>query len=91
MLKHLGVGEMVRVVPKGRGKIPVEFTWRGTRHLIRRIEGYRREYHHRQGGVSELRYFHLRTSSGMRLMLAQDVDQGAWHVAGVLMDQGGRS
>jgi hypothetical protein len=91
MFKQLSIGEMVRVVSGESGKLPTEFTWRGRRHLVRRIEGYRTEYRYRQGGISERKHFHLRTSRGMSVMLSQDVDRGSWHLESVIMGGGGGS
>jgi len=84
-----GFGELVRVVPSARGVLPIEFTWRGRRHHVQSIEGYRTENKRRQTGVIQRRFYHLRTRSGMRCLLSQDVAHDIWHLEHVLISRGG--
>ena len=84
-----GFGEIVRVVPSTRGVLPIEFTWRGRRHCVQSIEGYRMENKRRQTGVFQRRLYRLRTRSGMRCLLSQDVAHDIWHLEHVLVSRGG--
>jgi len=84
-----GFGELVRVVPSARGVLPVEFTWRGRRHRVQSVEGYRTESKRRQTGVVQRRFYRLRTRSGLRCLLSQDVVHDIWHMEHVLVNRGG--
>ena len=84
-----GFGELVRVVPSARGVLTIEFTWRGRRHRVQSVEGYRTESKLRQTGVAQRRFYRLRTKSGMRCLLSQDVANDIWHLEHVLVSQGG--
>lgn len=82
-------GELVRVVPLTCGKFPLEFTWRGRRHRVRSVEGFHTETRSRRHGVIRRRLFRLRTASGMRCLLSQDVERETWHLEKVLFSRGG--
>ena len=81
--------EMVRVDSTPGSFYPVEFTWRGRRHRVRSIETYRTENKQSWQGVVIHRLFRLRTTSGMRYLLSQDVARNIWHVDEVHSGSGG--
>lgn len=82
-------GELVRVIPMATGAFPIEFTWRGRRHRVRSVEGFNTEIKPRHKGVIRRRLFRLRTASGMRCLLSQDVERRTWHLEKVLIGRGG--
>jgi len=88
-MSAFGFGELVRMAPSARGVLPIEFTWRGRRHRVQRVESYRVENRRRRTGVVQRRFYHLRTVSGMRCLLSQDVARDIWHLEHVLVSQGG--
>jgi hypothetical protein len=53
------------------------------------IETYRTDNQQRYGGIVQRRIFRLRTASGMRCLLSQDVVRDTWHVERVLIGSGG--
>ncbi len=82
-------GELVRVVPKVSGIFPTEFTWRGRRHCVRSVERFETETKPHRDGVMRRRLFSLRTTSGMRCLLSQDMERETWHLEKVLISRGG--
>lgn len=82
-------GELVRVIPVASGTFPTEFTWRGKRHRVRSVERFDTETRQRRSGVTRRRLFRLRTASGMRCLLSQDIERETWHLEKVLMGRGG--
>lgn len=82
-------GELVRVIPITSGIFPTEFTWRGRRHRVRSVERFDTETRPRRSGVMRRRLFHLRTASGMRCLLSQDIERETWHLEKVLIGRGG--
>jgi hypothetical protein len=82
-------GELVRVIPVASGIFPVEFTWRGRRHRVRSVERFDTETKPRHNGVMRRRLFRLRTASGMRCLLSQDIERETWHLEKVLIGRGG--
>ena len=82
-------GELVRVVPMASGIFPFEFTWRGRRHRVRSVERFDTETKPRRNGVMRRRLFRLRTASGMRCLLSQDIERETWHLEKVLIGRGG--
>jgi hypothetical protein len=85
----IGFGECVQVSSSARRDMPLAFTWRGRRHFIRSIEAYRKETRHRWSGFETRRFFQLRTASGMRCLLSQDVTHDIWRLEQVLVSPGG--
>jgi hypothetical protein len=81
--------ELVTVMPLIHGKFPLEFTWRGCRHRVRSIESFHSKTISHRNGVIRRRFFRLRTASGMRCLLSQNVERETWHLEKVLIDQGG--
>jgi hypothetical protein len=82
-------GEMVRVDSSPSCMYPVEFTWRGRRYRVMSIEAYRTDNQQCCGGVAHRRIFRLRTASGMRCLLSQDVARETWYVEKILIGSGG--
>jgi hypothetical protein len=80
---------MVRVASSSQCVYPVEFTWRGRRFRVVSVETYRTDSQQGCYGVAQRRIFRLRTASGMRCLLTQDVDRDTWHVEKVLKGSGG--
>ncbi|MCJ7511578.1 MAG: hypothetical protein MUO23_01255 [Anaerolineales bacterium] len=63
--------------------LPSEFTWRGKRHVVRRLERM-------QSAVRQGRY-HLTTADGLRCIVSQDHERRTWHIERVLPNQSGGS
>jgi hypothetical protein len=82
-------GELVRVVPMAFGIFPTEFTWRGRRHRVRSVERFDTETELCHNGVMRRRLYRLRTASGMRCLLSQDIERETWHLEKVLIGRGG--
>lgn len=81
-------GELVTVL-SSRDPLPAEFTWRGRRHRIRRIDRYgTREIQHWKH-VEVERLFHLSTMGGMQCLLSQDVSRDIWRLERIFKSSGG--
>lgn len=83
------VGEVVHMSGGMPSGWPREFTWRGRRHRVRRVDGYRSQFRSHAHENSERRYYTLRTSGGLRCVLTQDVRRGIWTMDRVLTKSGG--
>lgn len=73
----LGAGEMVWVEGLGRGGAPAGFTWRGRRHSVRQVEGWRE-------ADGSLRVYRIRTAGGMRCLISLDPGRSVWRMERVL-------
>lgn len=83
------VGEVVHLSGGVRSDLPNEFTWRGRRHRVRRVEGYQLRTQIHAHETSRRKYYTLRTVNGLRCVLAQDVNRGIWTIDRVLTNGGG--
>jgi hypothetical protein len=87
MMNGLVMGEPVGVIRGGGGVWPSEFTWRGQRHRIRRVEAFR--WVEANGGDARGARIRLRTSSGLRCWLSQEPGRDIWRIERVLDCSGG--
>jgi hypothetical protein len=60
----------------GPAALPLEFTWRGKRHLVQRLE---RLPNKQRGGR-----YQLTTTDGLRCVVLQDRELSTWHLERVL-------
>ncbi len=88
-MKVIGFGETLWVAASAGDALPAEFTWRGRRHRVRRIERFRMETYPSRNGLVRRRFFRLRTASGMRCLVSQDVDRDTWRMEKVVTSRGG--
>jgi len=72
----LQVGGRLAVRPGGPAALPEEFTWRGRRHIVRRLE--------RLTGLVRADRFRITTVDGLRCIVRQDPAQNGWHLERVL-------
>jgi hypothetical protein len=86
MERGAGAGEPVRVWPGGERAAPSEFVWRGQRYLVRSAEP--EDAAGSVFGRTPLR-FRVRTTSGLRCILAHDLRAGLWRMDR-LVPSGGR-
>ncbi len=73
----LGSGEPVWVEKLAGGGAPAGFTWRGRRHAVRQVEGWRQ-------ASGSRRIFRIRTAEGMRCSISLDSERGLWRMERVL-------
>lgn len=85
--RSAGAGEPVHVWQSAPSVAPLEFIWRGQRYLVRSVETELGTRTVVRGG---LRRFHVRTTSGLRCVLAQDPALGSWRMHRVVSPGGGR-
>ena len=85
--RSAGAGEAVHVWQRAASDAPAEFIWRGQRYLVRSVETEQGKRTALQGGS---RRFHVRTTSGLRCVLAQDPAMGSWRMHRVVSPGGGR-
>jgi len=64
-MKAMGIGEPIRILKTSGGTHPLEFAWRGRRHYVRTIEGYRSDVEQRDGKVRERKRYQLITADGL--------------------------
>lgn len=72
----VGAGEPVRVGLSPAG-VPLEFIWRGQRHRVRAVDGWRAATPRRAAAVT------VRTDCGLRCTLSHDARDGLWRLSGV--------
>ena len=73
--------ELARVTEFGEGHWPREFTWRGRRRRVRRIETYKPSRLKKDlSGASVARRFRLKTDDGLSCVLSHDVRRDRWTV-----------
>ena len=85
--RSAGAGETVHVWQRTPSLAPAEFIWRGQRYLVRSVESEQGNRPTVRGG---LRRFRVRTTSGLRCVLAQDPSLGLWRMDRVVSPGGGR-
>lgn len=73
----LGAGEIVWMGRLGRSGAPADFTWRGRRHTVRTVEGWRE-------ANGERSLYRIRTSGGMRCLISLDSGREIWRMERVL-------
>ncbi len=80
----IGIGEPIHVPKETDRRAPIEFFWRGSRHVIRTWEA-------RPSGSSRdkgRRFYRVRTATGLRCMLSEDPGRGQWRLEKVLPSSG---
>jgi hypothetical protein len=89
-MRAWGLAELVQVSRFSQGDWPQEFTWRGRRRWVQRIEAY--EPGSREGvpGMSDgSRRFRLKTQDGLSCLLNHDLKRDRWTVATLYASSGG--
>lgn len=86
-MKAWRLAELVWVSKLRQGDWPEEFTWRGRRRKVRKIEAY--EPAKDRYKPSDLRRFRLRTEDGLLCVLAHDHQRNRWTVETLYATQGG--
>ena len=88
----LGSGELIHVESWIGGRLPLVFSWRGRRHVVRHVEPFRGGISPRNRGTLGQHFYSLRTSSGLRCVLLHDSRLGTWSVKQVMTRmEGGRN
>lgn len=83
----LRLGEGLHVRLGADRRVPSSFVWRGRQHVVRNVEARRTT-----GEVgSGVRFYTLRTETGMRCEVSFDVVRGAWRLEKILTSKGGRN
>jgi hypothetical protein len=89
-MKAWGLTELVAVSKLGQGDWPEEFTWRGRRRKVRRIEAYRkRGAHGRSADYAGPRRFRLKTEDGLSCEISHDVQRDRWLLERLYSNSGG--
>jgi hypothetical protein len=89
MMNGLLMGEPVHVTRGPGGSWPSEFTWRGRRHRVRRVESFHWVEAKAVEGKTRVMRIRLRTTGGMRCWLSQDPGRDLWRIERVLDGSGG--
>lgn len=89
-MRAWGLSELVSVSRVGSGDWPEEFTWRGRRRRVRKIEAFA-EGKAAVRGVSSgwLRKFRLNTEDGLSCVLSHDRRRNRWIVEALFTTQRG--
>ena len=89
-MRAWGLAELVSVSKLGQGEWPEEFTWRGRRRKVRRIEAYRMKGDYaRSTDHAESRRFRLRTEDGLSCVISHDVQRNRWTLDRLYSSSGG--
>jgi hypothetical protein len=89
-MKAWGLTELVLVSKLGHGDWPEEFTWRGRRRKVRRIEAYESPQRSgTSGSAGGERHFRLKTEDGLSCVLAHDIRRDRWAVKRLYANSGG--
>jgi hypothetical protein len=91
-MKAWGLAELVWVSKLGEGDWPLEFTWRGRRRRVRRIESYELSQAVRQASIDTAsRRFRLMTDDGLTCELSHDLSRDRWTMERMYASSGGAS
>ncbi len=71
-MRAMGIGEPIRILKTSGESHPLEFAWRGRRHYVRIIEGYRSDVERRGSKVRERKQYQLITADGLHEILAAE-------------------
>lgn len=89
-MKAWGLTELVWVSKLGKGDWPEEFTWRGRRRRVRRIEScVPARDRDRPVGSTGSRRFRLMTEDGLSCVLSHDSERDRWMVEALYATRGG--
>jgi hypothetical protein len=72
----LPLGGRLAVHSVGPTALPVEFSWRGRRHIVRRMDWL--------PGRARVGRYALLTMDGLRCIVTRDPDRSSWHLERVL-------
>jgi hypothetical protein len=84
------VGEVVHISSSTNTGMPMEFSWRGRRHRVKRVEDYRATTRSHPSVNRKQSSYALRTARGLRCVLSLDERRGIWVMDRVLPGGGGR-
>lgn len=89
-MRAWGLAELVRVSRFGQGDWPQEFTWRGRRRRVQRIEAYEPGSTVGVPGMGDgMRRFRLKTQDGLSCLLTHDLRRDRWTLAALYATSGG--
>jgi hypothetical protein len=89
-MKSWGLTELVQVSKLGHCDWPEEFTWRGRRRRVRRIDAYEPARRSGDTGVTGgERRFRLKTEDGLSCVISHDVRRDRWAVETLYATSGG--
>lgn len=80
-MNGLHLGERLAVRSTGPTALPAEFTWRGKRYVVRRLE--------RRPNAARPGRYELVTMDGLRCIVIQDRERNAWHLERMLSGRRG--
>lgn len=76
----IGIGELIHVPRQDTRHPPLEFFWRGNRHQVRSWDSPGEAH----GRRDNRRLYRIRTATGLRCMLSEDVGRGLWRLERIL-------
>lgn len=89
-MKAWGLTELVSVSRLGLGDWPEEFTWRGRRRKVRRIESFQRGGdRERSAEGTGSRRFRLMTADGLACVVSHDPRRDRWTLEKLYSSSGG--
>jgi hypothetical protein len=86
--RRLGAGELIHVSARRAASTPIAFTWRGRHYRIAGFEPLH-SWFCTARGRDPARLYQVRTSEGLRAVLAHDPTHGRWKMEAVLDGHGG--
>jgi hypothetical protein len=89
MMKSIRAEERIRIHGKLLEAIPQEFTWRGRRYSVQRIERMTPMANERTAPGSRKEFFVLQTKQGLRCRISHDRGRDIWRLEQLLGAGGG--
>ena len=90
-MRAMSIGEPIRILKTSGELHPVEFAWRGRRHYVRTIEGYRSDVERRGSKVRERKRYQLITADGLHCSVSFDLDRRIWRMESLTGRKGRRA
>jgi len=90
-MRVMSIGEPIRILKTSGELHPVEFAWRGRRHYVRTIAGYRSDVERRGSKVRERKRYKLITADGLRCSVSFDLDRRIWRMESLTGRKGRRA
>ncbi len=84
-MRVIETSERIRVHRRGLDAIPLEFSWRGRRYAVRRIEWMRQAGERARSGKT----YQLQTVQGLKCRVSHDEQGDIWRVDHILGQRGG--
>ena len=84
-MRVIEMSERIRVHRRGLDAIPLEFSWRGRRYAVRRIEWMRQVGERTKNGKT----YQLQTAQGLKCRISHDEQGDIWRVDHILGQRGG--